>query len=684
MGPSDEAASRHTQYVVFNKAMQQEAEAKFRHTFARCNTWDSLARAYVKRHIWGGKDFCVQDDCGKLLDDIDHRRAWRVVQKFCESDDSQITQRHLEMAGEEPELLDLAKQMYAEAEDLSCDRMVPDHAVVFKMCQLHMASTRQLAGTSQPFSQPAAKLYMIDEAQDMNRCQAAVACLQAEASLVIMVGDSGQSIYKFRGACTALQDLRSKAECSLTLPGSWRFGEEIAKVANEIQALHCDDNLDDFEAIGCRGLAPNGRVNVLTDAFPVCSPSGSYTVICRTNADALKLAIQLQLKECQRHIRLHGEPLLEFLELVLQLSEVFENPGWTLEYGSSVLTYQEAQEEASKLRTSKLDFTLSAALRVVESMARSREDIDMLERFHRQSKQESLIHQGQEVTTFSLVHQAKGLEWDSVVVACGTTVAWDKEFGTWQLSHDVINCLYVAVTRARRELWLPAEVREILRRRLGFLQAIHPRVREMQQKGCHKLCRVVPQSEVERVKKEGIPADDDGFCCMSGTILNQLVRTEEAHYVVEIDLDILNYPLPQHPEMNLQTFEVRIQGDVPPKFVRRTYPLNPNGEWPTRHGSMSPEQWNTSFGSNRNDRAARIFEGHKAAQRDARGPAWEMERQNGIFLVPSQSQAGKKYEVDLQQKTCSCPDWQKWQRDCKHLIAVKAFEIFENSFGRAG
>lgn len=251
--------------------MQKEAEAKFGHTFARCNTWDSLARAYVKRHIAGGEDFSVQDDCGKLLDDIYHQRAWKVVQKFCASDDSQITQKHLD--GEMPELLDLAKQMYAAAVDLSCDRIIPDHAVVFKMCQLHMASTRQLAGTSQPFSQPAAKLYMIDEAQDMNRCQAAVACLQAEASLVIMVGDSGQSIYKFRGACTALQDLRSKAQCSLTLPGSWRFGEEIAQVANEIQALHCDDNLDDFEAIGCRGLGPNGRVNVLPDAFPV-SPSG--------------------------------------------------------------------------------------------------------------------------------------------------------------------------------------------------------------------------------------------------------------------------------------------------------------------------------------------------------------------------------------------------------------------------
>jgi hypothetical protein len=51
------------------------------------------------------------------------------------------------------------------------------------------------------------------------------------------------------------------------------------------------------------------------------------------------------------------------------------------------------------------------------------------------------------------------------------------------------------------------------------------------------------------------------------------------------------------------------------------------------------------------------------------------------FRVPSQSEPGRFYEVDLSGPTCTCPDWRSWRsrlpvgdltRCCKHILAVYA------------
>jgi transposase len=46
-------------------------------------------------------------------------------------------------------------------------------------------------------------------------------------------------------------------------------------------------------------------------------------------------------------------------------------------------------------------------------------------------------------------------------------------------------------------------------------------------------------------------------------------------------------------------------------------------------------------------------------------------KRDGFWLVPSQSQQDKKYVVDLEHETCTCPDHQESGFVCKHLFAVK-------------
>ncbi len=43
-----------------------------------------------------------------------------------------------------------------------------------------------------------------------------------------------------------------------------------------------------------------------------------------------------------------------------------------------------------------------------------------------------------------------------------------------------------------------------------------------------------------------------------------------------------------------------------------------------------------------------------------------------IYQVPSQSN-GAYYTVNLQRDTCSCPDWRKRKRACKHIYAARQY-----------
>jgi len=49
----------------------------------------------------------------------------------------------------------------------------------------------------------------------------------------------------------------------------------------------------------------------------------------------------------------------------------------------------------------------------------------------------------------------------------------------------------------------------------------------------------------------------------------------------------------------------------------------------------------------------------------------KLQRKDGAWLVPSQTAAAKKYLVNLEAQTCSCPDHQETGLKCKHQFAVE-------------
>ena len=117
-----------------------------------------------------------------------------------------------------------------------------------------------------------AEVLYVDEAQDADPVTLAI--LQAQHRPTVWVGDPWQSIYRFRGSVDAMRTIDAP---QLPLTRSWRFGEELARVARAILA-----HTSEPPALALRG-AP-GLATALGPARPPCA------VLCRTNAGLFEAA----------------------------------------------------------------------------------------------------------------------------------------------------------------------------------------------------------------------------------------------------------------------------------------------------------------------------------------------------------------------------------------------------------
>jgi F-box protein, helicase, 18 len=124
---------------------------------------------------------------------------------------------------------------------------------------------------------------LLDEAQDINPVTAAIVLSQAQSGLrrppasIILVGDSHQQIYSFRGARDTLQKISTTKTMYLTR--SFRFDNNIARVANMV--------LSNFKG------ETRSIVGTALDKLKPKWDSKCYTVIARTNAAVFDKAVRL-------------------------------------------------------------------------------------------------------------------------------------------------------------------------------------------------------------------------------------------------------------------------------------------------------------------------------------------------------------------------------------------------------
>lgn len=438
---AEAARPRHGQYVAFNKAIVEDAGATMPGN-VNCATANSLAFREVGRpfapRLRGSKRLRSNElarvlgldpivlqvpDAGRkvLVPGFLAGLVLRSVRSFCQSADLEPGPQHvppvkgidrLELGPDgrvrarrdnhwvvANALVPTVVKAWADLQDPE-GRLPYAHDHYLKLWQL----SNPVIGT---------EFILFDEAQDANPVMVDIVARQTHAQLV-WVGDTNQQIYAFTGAINALESVPADHTCYLTR--SFRFGHHIAAVANRLLA--------DLPTV----MALEGNPEIDSTVGPVAEPR---CVLTRTNATAVRKVMAAHTQGISVHLVGGGGDVIAFAKAarILQDGGITDHRDLAcFATWGEVLEYVDHDEQGDELRLNvKLveDFGVDAILAALERAVEE--------------------HQAEQIV--STAHKAKGLEWPSVALA-----------GDFSDDPDVdeLRLLYVAVTRARRDLDITA------------------------------------------------------------------------------------------------------------------------------------------------------------------------------------------------------------------------------------
>jgi hypothetical protein len=427
------------QYTAFNSSLVADSKHKFEGTNVVCNTTHSLGfRAEGKRfaHRLGGgrvrseqiarmlgiKEMTVQtgEANGKpvsktLAAGYLASQAMGAVKRFCQSADKQIEANHfryidgIDMPSEDGRRTydnneQVREYLLPYARKAWKDLSNPDGQLPFS--HDHYVKVWQL---NKPVI--AGDYILLDESQDTSPVMLDI--IGQQDVPVILVGDSAQSIYEWRGAVNAMAAFPGAPRQFLSQ--SFRFGEAIANVANAVL-----ETLEEPTALRLKGLPSiQSRVN------PIAEPTA---ILCRTNAMAVASLLGA-IAEGKRAFLIGGtSDVISFVEAAVSLQRNVATSHPDLACFTSWTEVQEysKQDEGEDLRLMvKLidEFGAETIVSALKNMP-AEKDADLV---------------------ISTAHKSKGREWHKVVLAA--------DFPTMSKCTDADRkLLYVAVTRAQLEL----------------------------------------------------------------------------------------------------------------------------------------------------------------------------------------------------------------------------------------
>ncbi|MEV6922957.1 UvrD-helicase domain-containing protein [Dactylosporangium sp. NPDC051485] len=427
-------------YIAFNAPIAAEAAAKFpRHV--RAATAHSFAREALgtgplrDKRIRAGARWPEEwaahlniephvhaDGSGMTDADRVARLVIATVHEFRQSDADIITGRHLpgDLAIDQPDLarvvLDHARTAWADLTHPT-GKLFFDHDDYLKAWALNHPVM--------PYD-----VIFFDEAQDINPVLRKL--IQDQPAQTIVVGDSNQAIYGFRGAIDALHDWPADTELPLTQ--SWRFGPAVAEVGNQFLTLlgsrwrlsgnpALDSSIGDVElpdAVLARTNA--GAVAAVADAFDagrrVALVGGGKAI-----EDIAKAAQDLQAGRPTNH------------------PELARFTSW-----NDVRAYvDDAETDAVSLRA----FVTLVDRRGADPL------LQMVRDLINENETGPDGHPAYDVIV-STAHKAKGREWDRVRIASDfPQPQTNQQTGKTVLPNaEQLRLAYVTVTRARRQLEL--------------------------------------------------------------------------------------------------------------------------------------------------------------------------------------------------------------------------------------
>ena len=304
----------------------------------------------------------------------------------------------------------------------------------------------------------AADLLLIDEAQDL--APVTLGWLRRQAAQVVLVGDPAQRIYGWRGAVDAMA---ASGHPEVALTRSFRFGSAIAAVAHAVLRVLAPGA--DLVGVGAEGRVEFGddldreiadEVAAPTQRTGGAAPPLPRAVLCRGNGGVLEAVVA----HAELGVAVVGgiDGTIEELEAAHALwrrrNDRTDPPAVPNVHGCASWRQLEraAEWHGGTIRTVRT---------VVE---RYGEELpDRLARARRALRSRP----ADAAITVSTIHRSKGREWDHVELWHDLARIPDSPSGLARAPNPEraraeANLLYVAVTRARRSLWLARLSRDLL------------------------------------------------------------------------------------------------------------------------------------------------------------------------------------------------------------------------------
>ena len=303
---------------------------------------------------------------------------------------------------------------------------------------------------------------LLDEAQDLSACQTAILLRARGQCGVVVVGDVHQKIYGFRGGtATAFNARLYPPSATFALTRSFRFGPQIAALATDLLGLKAPPpwlRAAAYRRPRLSGSAPDAVYRTGKAPMP-------HTRIYRTNAqlakDALRLAtvlaahVRVFLKTSQSLARASLMALFRDAHRLFHGMGAADRASPLRDFASwkELVEHVEAEEGGG-------DGKLGLVVSLAPALAAGDDFLDRVARLDARFAEREC----DAALVLTTVHQAKGLEWDRVVLADDFSPALDavppalRPQITRYAQQDELNHLYVALTRARRELAVPPGV----------------------------------------------------------------------------------------------------------------------------------------------------------------------------------------------------------------------------------
>lgn len=284
---------------------------------------------------------------------------------------------------------------------------------------------------------------MLDESQDSNNCIKSIIVNQKDIynKKIIIVGDPYQYIYGFRGSVNIFEDLNyDNTFEQKTLNKTYRFGKNIEKITNII-----------LNKILNSKILIQGNENIY-DSIKNFNYNQQYTVISRTNSSLIGYAINA-IKN-NKKIYFIGKNNIDFNRAkdIFYLKINQKN----LIKTKKIKLYKDYKEFKNETKENNIieDIFL---INVIEKYKDN--FLNYIENFHKNT----VLKIDDAEVILTTVHTAKGLEFNQVLLSNDYYSIFDKNKKIKQnINKEEINILYTALTRAKYNLKLNNELKNII------------------------------------------------------------------------------------------------------------------------------------------------------------------------------------------------------------------------------